>query len=943
MFKFVNRLFLACLFFFLFILLNNLFFIQHIYAIDPSFHTGYYIGNGVSGRGVSGLPFDPDVVIIKSMKGTGLPVFKGDFMADATTAFLSATADSATTEVTLTSDGFTVNTTADVNESGAIYQYLAIGGNDCTSSGYVCVGTFTGDGTSDRLITTGFQPDNVIVKRSTSANATLRTSDMMDNNGANFSTGGLTIDGTMFTTLDSTGFRIGTTNNSNGGTFYYIALKNHASYVANGSYMGDASDDRAITGAGFQPDFVLIKNVDAVSTGDRRVRALFRESYGDMTSSLNHAVDNAANIIQSLDSDGFTVGSSNVSNGSTNNIYWVALGGATDPSGSGAFTVSSGSYTGTGSSLAVTGVGFKPDLVIIKQAGTQVAYFAHMLMPSGVTSALGSVTSDITDGITSFDNDGFTVGVNANLNTASSTYYYQAYANAFNPHENSGSTDFAIGAYYGNAVDSRDIKPLSNSFDFVTVKRSGASGATWFTTSMSADSSATFTNGSQLTNNIQALGTNSFQVGTDSRVNNNLSHYWFFAFNSGNNFSVGSFTGSGSSSSVTSLVYQPEVVWLKGSGGTYALHKTAVNSGDSTGYFDALDFTTNHITSLLKNGFGLGTSNDANKSATTHYWATWDSKVYAQVGFRFFASTGTTDVGAALAAEDTAASLSAPNDSFRLRLLLNVDDGNMYSGAGSFKLQYVDKGSGTCASPTGGTPASYTDVSDSTLIAFDTAAGATDKAALTGNANDPERDGVTSVDQSFNKSNTFTNNQAAVTIGRDGMWDFALKDNGATANTTFCFRAVNEVDGSVLDTYSVYPSVTTANVVISISLDTDGTVSYGYVPLNTSKSTIDLSDTQTVSNDSTVAVDLNIKSSNATGGTAWTLASTTASDQYMHEFSINNGGAWTALTTPDQYQTLTTNVAVSGTQSFDLRLTTPTATTDYNQKTATVTIQAVEN
>jgi hypothetical protein len=125
--------------------------------------------------------------------------------------------------------------------------------------------------------------------------------------------------------------------------------------------------------------------------------------------------------------------------------------------------------------------------------------------------------------------------------------------------------------------------------------------------------------------------------------------------------------------------------------------------------------------------------------------------------------------------------------------------------------------------------------------------------------------------------------------------------------------------------------------VVSVTITSDGIISYGALPAGASKSTIQLSDTQAVKNDGNVAEDFNIKGQNT--ACPWTLAATTGSDQYVHEFSTNSGTNFTALTT--SYQALVSNIAADGTQNSDFRITVPTSTGCFTQQSADVTIQAV--
>ena len=82
-------------------------------------------------------------------------------------------------------------------------------------------------------------------------------------------------------------------------------------------------------------------------------------------------------------------------------------------------------YTGTGSSNAITGVGFQPDLVWIKRRnGTADQKLTDS--SRGVTKALQPNTIDAeatdTNGLTAFGSDGFTVGSDSSYNNSSDTY-----------------------------------------------------------------------------------------------------------------------------------------------------------------------------------------------------------------------------------------------------------------------------------------------------------------------------------------------------------------------------------------------------------------------------------------------------------------------------------------------------------------------------------------
>jgi hypothetical protein len=203
-----------------------------------------------------------------------------------------------------------------------------------------------------------------------------------------------------------------------------------------------------------------------------------------------------------------------------------------------------------------------------------------------------------------------------------------------------------------------------------------------------------------------------------------------------------------------------------------------------------------------------------NENTFTHDYVAWKIPLtFEQSSYRLFANTDTTDVGAVLAAGDTGATLANAGDAFRLRMTLHVagDTGGVLDiGEENFKLQFA---SSTDACDTSFSGENYIDVTAATEIAFKNNTPA-DGAALTANANDPPvvanpHFGHTIVNQTYEEANNFTNGIAAVSVGQDGKWDFALFDNGATPNTKYCFRAVKS-DDALLESYSVVPEITTA-------------------------------------------------------------------------------------------------------------------------------------
>ncbi|MBI4136021.1 MAG: hypothetical protein HY481_00510 [Candidatus Vogelbacteria bacterium] len=137
-------------------------------------------------------------------------------------------------------------------------------------------------------------------------------------------------------------------------------------------------------------------------------------------------------------------------------------------------------------------------------------------------------------------------------------------------------------------------------------------------------------------------------------------------------------------------------------------------------------------------------------------------------------------------------------------------------------------------------------------------------------------------------------------------------------------------------TATVSATVTATNLDLSVS---SGSITYGSVALNTATTTAGNGYTQTVTNNGST-MKLNAKSSDASGGTAWTLGTSPGSNIFKHEVSTTSGSTYMTFQATDTYLTASTSIAASLTQVMDFRLTTPTASSDFVQKTITLTVQA---
>lgn len=133
---------------------------------------------------------------------------------------------------------------------------------------------------------------------------------------------------------------------------------------------------------------------------------------------------------------------------------------------------------------------------------------------------------------------------------------------------------------------------------------------------------------------------------------------------------------------------------------------------------------------------------------------------------------------------------------------------------------------------------------------------------------------------------------------------------------------------------NVSATVTVQNISVAV---TDGTVAYGIIAAGASKDTVTPSDLQTATNNGNVTETLNISGTNSV---VWTLAGTAAgATNYKHEFSKDRFvTAGTALTLINQ--TLALGVAAGGSQTFDLKITTPPSASVFTEQSVNVIVQA---
>ena len=590
-----------------------------------SMKTGYYYGSG-SGLSITGIGFAPEVVIIKADTAAGSMVWKSSAMPTAVTAYLGvASADNTETEITLNTDGFTLSAALEVNTINTRYVYIAYAGSDCTSGGAMCVGSYVGDGGTSKAITTGFTPDLVIAKRTSALAGTFRTSTMSDNYGGFFSATVNDSTGAYFKTLDASGgFTVGLSNNTNGGVYYYLTFKNTSNQLVVGQFTGNGTDNRNITGIGFEPDFVFIKQNASVVPAFNTT-----EAWGDL-SLVSTSAASAVNHIQELRSDGFQVGSSTSVNTAGIVSVYFAFGGSADISPSGSFFMQRGSYTGTGIAAAIE-TSFSPDLVFIKGNTTEYGAWSTSL-DNNQTHYFAVSAVAFAGGITTMGTTSFTVGTSAVTNAVGITYEWVAYGNATSPQTGAGAADFSIGTYSGNGLSPRSIDHLGFQPSMAVIKRTVTSAAlaVWSSSNMSANVSAYFSATTNISDGtaIRSFDSTGFSVGTGAMVNNVNVAYTWFAFKEGAYFDVGSYAGNGvADREITGIGFASDYVWTKRDTAIEAVHKSSSSTitSNSSQHYLKIANDTNDIKSFTSGGYILGNSAEVNTTGGTYQYASWDS------------------------------------------------------------------------------------------------------------------------------------------------------------------------------------------------------------------------------------------------------------------------------------------------------------------------------
>jgi hypothetical protein len=304
-------------------------------------------------------------------------------------------------------------------------------------------------------------------------------------------------------------------------------------------------------------------------------------------------------------------------------------------------------YTGTGASLANTGVGFQPDWVWIKGrsgATDHGLYDAVRGVQKDLVSNATSAETTQTTGLTAFGSDGFTVGALAKLNTSSATYVAWNWLGANTTVSNtSGSitstvsanttSGFSIVSYTG-AGGSSTVGHGLNVAPAVYITKNRSSTSSWQMYHKSVGNTYATALQSTAVPDLGAYWNNTsptssvFSINGTS-TNNSTNNYIAYCFAEVKGYSkFGSYTGNGSTDGTfTYTGFKPAFVLIKPSsivGDWYLFDNKRIGYNDFNAQLypnlSNAEAQDNKI-DLFSNGFKIrSTGTSVNGSGTTYIY-----------------------------------------------------------------------------------------------------------------------------------------------------------------------------------------------------------------------------------------------------------------------------------------------------------------------------------
>ena len=429
--------------------------------IDGYQRIGSYTGNGSAGGPLVYTGFEPAWLLIKRLDGgnsswamhdnkrvTSNPRNKELFanLSDAESTF---------TAVDFLDNGFQiVNSNALYNNNGNTYLFLAIAANPDTTAptkanSFKTV-LYTGNGGTQSITGAGFKPDLAWVKRRSNSEDhvwfdTIRGPQQQMRSNATASESTKT---NALSSFDSDGFTTGANNALNTNNETYVswlwkaldhdrnlpAINNNgqisASVSANPAagfsilqWVSDGSASISTKGHGLNaaPEMFIVysRTHGSIWQVYHKDLALNKYIYLNASDALSNA--GATYYSSSANTIGFRDGSNSGSGQNMIAYCWHSVSGY---SKIGSYTISSSS------DRVITGLGFSPSWIMVKRTdstGSWVITDASRLITKELYADLNNAENTDSNGVQSFDSDGFTVGTGSWLGASGGTYIYMAF------------------------------------------------------------------------------------------------------------------------------------------------------------------------------------------------------------------------------------------------------------------------------------------------------------------------------------------------------------------------------------------------------------------------------------------------------------------------------------------------------------------------------------
>ena len=315
-------------------------------------------------------------------------------------------------------------------------------------------------------------------------------------------------------------------------------------------------------------------------------------------------------------------------------------------------------YTGTGSSNAITGVGFQPDFTWLKKRSASGGHYLTDAV-RGVTKTIYSDGTDaegtVAQALTAFGADGFTVGTDSGVNantytfaswnwksgttsgittngstdtTPSSYSFNQTAGISIVKYSGSGSTPTKIAHGLGVAPKMIIVKRLTGTADWVVGHNSMADD--WTKYIYLSSTAASVTAGGAAWENT-APDTVNFTVGDNTQINASGSDYIAYCFAEKTGYSkFGSYTGNGNADGTFVYTgFKPAFVMIKSFSDSSTWHLAdnkrigynplnyRIQPNNSNAEYQGFEIYSD----FLSNGFKLrNTDTDTNGSGRTYIY-----------------------------------------------------------------------------------------------------------------------------------------------------------------------------------------------------------------------------------------------------------------------------------------------------------------------------------